>query len=395
MANTKIRVVWWNVQNFGAPFVENPGKPGECTKEYDPRRISTIAKLMTDIKPDVLVIQEVVGSSQSTLPFTIMNKLHDALKSTTLTQMLYPEFLGNDDQKGHSMLVFFNPKKLTPTYSVDYNNKLVREKDLNRYVKATSGNKLMGSEKISGNKGGKKGNSVFKARSPILSPFKTVSTDKIVNVYSIHAKNPVGMTDGHTVRLGEINALIDYANTEEESINVIGGDFNGAAPSTLPDNWEKGISKKIKSWTGETFSNSIRETSWSLAGKYPAYGYLKNSALDQVLWYNNDQIGEAYPWMVNPITGSLPNVGSLASKVNAANGYVRAVTATDANTQTSINNSIRSQGLTSWLGETLSELVELAKTKPAISQSKFTQINDVNNMRYVSDHFPVAIDLKL
>ncbi len=407
MAQQRIRVIWWNVQDFGGENYQDSTRANE--------RLETIAGVLSYVKPDIFVLLEVVGSSQENLPYSkiysLLKILQNKGKGSGLTNILMPVFAGyaNRAEAQHSMAVFFNNNTVEPTQLFSIQNYI--KSQLNNYSLSQDKSKIYGSKLLR--------DVDSSSRYPILSAFKLkkVNNTPLLNIYSIHAKNPYvnGQinNDFDKMRKDDINALAAKAkaNATDANLTVIGGDFNGPPPENIGANWincfhltteekQKLASHNI---SGVNYTHNIRGENWTLQGDFPAYQYLNQPGLDKILWYSaNANVIDYIPWIVNPILGSLPLSSETSQGYIYKFGYLKFPWDNLANVRNIIKDQI-SYGMRSLIGEKVylwQDGKTLINGQPeSASKQKITELFNsakiVQRMYYVSDHLPIAIDLYL
>ncbi|GEM_PF-4274038 len=382
MAKKRLRIVWWNVENFGQPRTLKA--TGE-TNTYSPTRLATIAQVINQLKPAVFVLQEVYATNQGNMPDTLLKVLATNMSESGLTGMLYPEYLGVSGNDCHSMAVFFNPKKVEPQ---DVLPKANVTNPLALSEVPGSSSQVYVSIKIQNDQ-------VYRSKTPILSRFKT-KAGNLLNVYSIHAKSPrTGGAD--SIRDKHIKYLMDTAEQQYVSssseITVIGGDFNGSAPPG--DNWidcfaTSDAQAKYAAAQGWNFldnTHTVRTTGksipWSLHGSYPSFGLL-NYAYDKILLLKSPMVSsdeyELVPWIVNPILGSSPE--PFDDSVMSIFGY-------QGLEGKGLLNNQASYGMPSLVKKQIAEWAQ----KPTGTKSEFTETEVIQNLYYLTDHLPIALDI--
>lgn len=397
MSNQRLRIVWWNVQDFGKPRTSAAGN----VYPYD-EKLDTIGSVIAPLRPDVFVLQEVYADNQDTMPFTLINKLRTLLAGAGLNKILYPQYLGVSNTEHRSMVVFFNADRLTPNNVAAFSSiKSSAQTKAPSHCAANTARTQVYVSKILAN-----GN-VYKSRSPILSQFTVKATSQTLNLYSIHGQRPDLVSGLDSIRQNQLLHLMKLASgaAVNSDITVIGGDFNGSVPTGGSSSWincfqpnttQQGIITS-EQWKGVNNTHTVRsqeagKPQWSLSsGKYPSYGYL-NQALDKVLLLQNGTytLNNNYaPWIVNPVLGSAPTPVDALTPIF---GYLGA-TPTGKKAINAVMENQKSNGLPSVAGESIFPWTN--PTTQAKYDGALNQTSGIKNLFYASDHFPVALDITL
>lgn len=366
-------MVWWNVRNFGKPSAKNSA--------YSDSRLAKIADILKPAEPDVLIIQEVWAQTRDTMPFTALFKLHGYLTKIGLDGLLYPSFGGNqsDGEGQYSMAVFYNTKKLIPLITRAKPDDLPKEFPVNEDATVYASKAIYNDKK--------KG--IEFTRKPILSAFKTIAGDQQLNVYALHAKNPLEgreTTRLNNIRKGEIAQLMALASAAStpSTLTVMGGDMNGSLSflKALMSNplkyWNIGLADSTN-----TYNNThLSQDAWSWGGTFPNYGILSpDQPLDNMVWLKTDlaQSSAIVPWVINPVTGSAPvySISALPEGVTNTLGYFSGITAA---TQQKVLHYIKANGVPARLSE----------GNGNINTNRFAE-----DLYYLTDHLPVALDIIL